>query len=154
MWTTGLRGFASSAGVPTMCRDRDGMEFALWQPGPGTTRPPANGVHAGDVAYLTYGVPESSAFREFYGALFGWTFTAGRVADGWEPDGGAPMSGMRGGAERATVTPMWLVEDIETAVERVVVEGGRVLEQPDRQPYGISAYCADDQGGRFYLLET
>jgi predicted enzyme related to lactoylglutathione lyase len=48
---------------------------------------------------------------------------------------------------------MWTVADIEAAVVRVREAGGTVLAEPARQPYGVSAECADDQGARFYLGE-
>jgi predicted enzyme related to lactoylglutathione lyase len=46
---------------------------------------------------------------------------------------------------------MWTVADIADAVARVREAGGTVLEEPSRQPYGMSALCTDDQGTRFYL---
>jgi predicted enzyme related to lactoylglutathione lyase len=46
---------------------------------------------------------------------------------------------------------MWTVTDIDTAVVRVIEAGGSVIEAPSRQPYGMMAHCADDQGARFYL---
>jgi predicted enzyme related to lactoylglutathione lyase len=48
---------------------------------------------------------------------------------------------------------MWTVADIDAAVARVRAAGGTVLQEPARQPYGITAECLDDQGGRFYLGE-
>lgn len=46
---------------------------------------------------------------------------------------------------------MWTVDDIDAAVARVREAGGTVLDEPSRQPYGLSAECTDDQGSRFYL---
>jgi predicted enzyme related to lactoylglutathione lyase len=43
------------------------------------------------------------------------------------------------------------VADVEAAVARVLEAGGSVIDAPTRQPYGMSALCADDQGARFYL---
>ena len=48
---------------------------------------------------------------------------------------------------------MWSVADVEAAVDRVREAGGTVIEEPSRQPYGMSALCTDDQGTRFYLGE-
>ena len=62
----------------------------------------------------------------------------------------APMIGLSGGHERATAVPMWRVDDIATAVERVRAAGGNATE-PVQQPYGITSECTDDQGMRFYL---
>ena len=36
---------------------------------------------------------------------------------------------------------------------RVREAGGTVLQEPSRQPYGLTAECTDDQGARFYLGE-
>ena len=138
--------FARSA----MCTDDQGLRFAVWQAGPDMARPAPNGRTAGDICYVTYGVPSSRAFRDFYGTLFGWTFTPGRVDDGWAPDDVAPMSGMQGGGD-GTVIPMWKVDEVEAAAGRVLRAGGRILDPPASQPYGMSALCEDDQGGRFYL---
>jgi predicted enzyme related to lactoylglutathione lyase len=61
------------------------------------------------------------------------------------------MSGAAGGAAQTVTVPMWTVTDIDTAVVRVIEAGGSVIEAPSRQPYGMMAHCADDQGARFYL---
>ncbi|MBN9633889.1 MAG: VOC family protein, partial [Actinobacteria bacterium] len=47
--------------------------------------------------------------------------------------------------------PMWTVTDVDAAVARVREAGGTVIDEPSRQPYGMSALCTDDQGARFYL---
>ncbi|MUL81467.1 glyoxalase [Mycobacterium sp. CBMA247] len=131
--------------------DPSGAPFAVFLPAPGTPRPDLNGAGPGELSYLTYEVPDSSAFKEFYSRLFFWTFEPGRVNDGWGVQGSQPMSGMAGGAARTTTVPMWTVADIDAAVTRVAEAGGTVLQQPSRQPYGLMAECTDDQGGRFYL---
>ena len=56
-------------------------------------------------------------------------------------------------AAAATTVPMWTVEDVDAAVARVREAGGTVIEEPSQQPYGKTAQCTDDQGGRFYLGE-
>ncbi|MBU9763650.1 glyoxalase [Mycobacterium sp. TNTM28] len=131
--------------------DPAGTAFAVFQPSTYVPRPELNGAGPGELSYLTYEVPDSGAFKEFYGRVLSWTFEPGRVDDGWGVQGSQPMSGMAGGAERATTVPMWTVADIEVAVDRVREAGGTVLQEPSRQPYGLMAECTDDQGGRFYL---
>lgn len=64
-----------------------------------------------------------------------------------------PMAGVAGGAATATTVPMWTVDDVEAAVARVREAGGTVIQEPSQQPYGKTAQCTDDQGGRFYLGE-
>lgn len=95
-------------------------------------------------------MPDSARYRDFYGALFGWTFTEGRVEDGWNVLGANPMSGMRGGAARPRVVPMFAVRDLNAAVEAVRAAGGTSTD-PEQQPYGTTANCTDDQGLVFYL---
>ncbi|WP_454788661.1 VOC family protein [Mycolicibacterium lutetiense] len=131
--------------------DPAGTPFAVFQPAPGTPRPELNGAGPGELSYLTYEVPDSTAFKEFYSRVFFWTFEPGRVDDGWGVQGSQPMSGMAGGAARVVAVPMWTVADIDAAVARVADAGGTVLQQPSRQPYGLMAECTDDQGSRFYL---
>jgi predicted enzyme related to lactoylglutathione lyase len=131
--------------------DPDGTAFAVFRPAGIIPRPELNGAGPGELSYITYEVPDSAAFKEFYSRVLSWTFEPGRVNDGWGVQGSQPMSGMAGGAARATTVPMWTVADIDAAVNRVLEAGGTVLQQPSRQPYGLMAECIDDQGGRFYL---
>lgn len=131
--------------------DPAGTPFAVFLPAPGTPRPELNGAGPGELSYLTYEVPDSTAFKEFYSRVFFWTFEPGRINDGWGVQGSQPMSGVAGGAGRATAVPMWTVADIDAAVARVREAGGTVLQQPSRQDYGFMAECTDDQGVRFYL---
>ncbi|MGI8880182.1 MAG: VOC family protein [Jatrophihabitans sp.] len=133
------------------CTDPQGLSFAMFQRGSDTPRLAQNGSRTGDASYLTYRTPDSQTFRGFYGAVLGWTFAPGRVEDGWQVNGCAPMSGVAGDAAAASIVPMWKVADVVAAVERVVAAGGRVIEAPSQQPYGMTSECEDDQGGRFYL---
>ncbi|MGI8334618.1 VOC family protein [Actinomadura scrupuli] len=140
-------------GLISMCTDDQGLAFAVYEDsGEGTA---AAAAGPGEVAYLTIGVPDAARARAFYGAVLGWTFAPGRAEDGWRVLHGSggelrPMTGLHGGAERPTVVPMYAVADIEDAVARVRAAGGTATA-PERQPYGITAECADDQDTRFYL---
>ncbi len=132
------------------CADDQGAPFSLHEREPSTPRPPMNGTDPGDVAYLTLQVPDSTRARSFHAAVFGWTFTGGHVEDGWQAEGPAPMTGLSGAHPHPELVPMYRVTDIEAAVARVRVAGG-IATDPERQPYGISSDCTDDQGLRFYL---
>ena len=133
--------------------DSQGISFAVFQPNPGEPRPELNGSGPGELSYITYEVPDSTAFKAFYSRVLFWTFEPGRIDDGWGVQQTHPMAGVAGGAKTATTVPMWTVEDVEAAVARVREAGGTVIEEPSQQPYGKTAQCADDQGGRFYLGE-
>jgi uncharacterized glyoxalase superfamily protein PhnB len=133
------------------CVDDQGMQFALYElvatRGP---RLPANGAVHGDLSYVTIETIDSARFRAFFGAVAGWRFTPGRVADGWGVDDIVPMTGIQGGHARPTVVPMYRVDDIAAAVERVRAAGGTSTD-PEQQPYGVTAECTDNQGTHFYL---
>jgi predicted enzyme related to lactoylglutathione lyase len=145
-------------GLSADCTDNQGTQFALHQPpepgqggsGGGAGRPAAR--RDGDIVYITMEVPDSALAREFYGAVLGWQAAPGRVADGWQVADVAPMTGIAGGKPEATTIPMWQVSDVIAAVGRVRAAGGTASE-PQQQPYGLTADCADDQGTRFYLGE-
>lgn len=138
-------------GITLDATDPQGVAFAVFEPAGGRERPSLNGSGPGELSYMTYNVTESAGFRDFYGRVLGWTFEPGRVADGWQVRDAHPMSGAAGGSPRRATLPMWTVADIDAAVARVREAGGTVLQEPARQPYGLSAECTDDQGSRFYL---
>ncbi|WP_165495234.1 VOC family protein [Actinomadura roseirufa] len=148
-------------GQSAMCADDQGMPFSIYQPPESTSPVEARlseiietATGHGEISYFTLGFPDASRARSFYGAVLGWEFTPGHSPDGWDVRlGGAavhPMTGLYGGAERPVVVPMYSVNDIDAAVTRVRDAGGTSTD-PTRQPYGLTAECADDQGSRFYL---
>lgn len=138
-------------GILLDATDPQGAAFAVNQPLAGRKRLKINGSGPGELSYVTYQVPDSAGFRDFYGRVLRWTFEPGRINDGWQVVGTHPMAGAAGGSARPTTVPMWTVADIDAAVARVREAGGTVLAEPIRQPYGVSAECTDDQGARFYL---
>lgn len=104
----------------------------------------------GDLAYLTHRVPDADRARAFYGAVLGWRFSPGRTPGGWQVEGTTPHAGIWGGGD-AGIDPVYQVDDVEAAVQRVRTAGGRAGE-PQQQPYGRLVDCTDDQGIRFQLL--
>ena len=107
----------------------------------------------GDLAYLTHAVAASERARAFYGAVLGWTFSPGRVEDGWQIEGTNPPAGMWGGADQPGIEPVYTVDDLDAGLTAVRTHGGQAGE-PQQQPYGRMAECVDDQGIRFQLLES
>ena len=108
------------------------------------------GPRPGDTVYLTLQVPDGARARDFYEAVLGWSMQPGRVPDGWEAPGQTPMVGIGGGATELGAVPMYAVDDIEVAVAAVRTAGGESGEI-ERQSYGLSAFCRDDQGLPFSL---
>ncbi|HYT09692.1 MAG TPA: VOC family protein [Mycobacteriales bacterium] len=138
-------------GPTSDCVDDQGVPFSLYQTAGGGSRPPANGARPGDLSYVTLEVVDSARARAFLGAVLGWTFTGGQIEDGWGVERIVPMTGLSGGHAEATGVPMWRVDDVAAAVERVRAAGGTATD-PQRKPYGTTVDCTDDQGTRFYLL--
>ncbi|MGH9006252.1 MAG: VOC family protein [Acidimicrobiales bacterium] len=139
-------------GLLADCTDDQGVAFAIFEPPGGTVSGAAaapNGSRHGDLAYVTMEVADSARTRAFYGSVLGWRFEPGRVEDGWNVDDVVPMVGVAGGRD-PVVIPMYRVDDVAVAVERVREAGGAATD-PEAQPYGISSTCTDDQGTRFYL---
>jgi predicted enzyme related to lactoylglutathione lyase len=136
------------------CIDDQGTAFAVFCPPAGGPAPrlAPHGTRQGDVAYITLEVADSARTRAFYGAVLGWRTSPGRVDDGWQVDGVRPGTGLHGGHSRATAVPLYRVDDIESAVQRVRDAGGTASD-PERQPYGVTSNCVDDQGTRFSLGE-
>ncbi len=143
-------------GLIADCADDQGMPFALVDSPAGTETSAlprlATGAQQGDLAYVTMEVADSERARRFYGSVLGWRFSPGHSEGGWGVDEVTPMVGMIGGQDRPTVVPMYRVDDIGAAVERVRASGGTATD-PERQPYGVTSVCVDDQGTRFYLGE-
>jgi uncharacterized glyoxalase superfamily protein PhnB len=110
-------------------------------------RPP---VRPGDAVYLTLQVPDGARARDFYEAVLGWSAVPGRVQDGWQVEGAVPMVGIGGGSDDPGMVPMYAVDDIEVAVAAVRTAGGEA-DDVERQPYGLTSRCRDDQGLPFYL---
>jgi len=106
----------------------------------------------GDLAYLSHAVADTARARAFYGAVLGWTFSAGRVKDGWQIQGTSPPAGMHGGAAAPGIEPVYQVDDLAAALTAVRDHGGQAGE-PQQQPYGRIAECIDDQGTHFQLLQ-
>jgi predicted enzyme related to lactoylglutathione lyase len=134
--------------------DDQGVRFALVETpvGPPGDRQPPTGVGHGDLAYVSMVVPDSGRARAFYGSVLDWRFSPGHATDGWQVEDVAPMVGVAGGAEQPTLIPMYRVEDIVFAVGRVRGAGGTATP-PERQPYGVTSWCTDDQGTSFHLGE-
>ena len=141
-------------GIVADCADDQGLPFAMVQlpAAPVGDQLSPTGDRPGDLAYVVMELVDSARSRDFYGSVLGWRFSPGRTPGGWEVEDVVPMVGMAGGQDRPTIVPMYRVGDISVAVERVRAGGGTATD-PERQPYGVTSTCTDDQGTRFYLGE-
>ena len=126
--------------------DPYGHRWMLQTPAPAATP----GPKPGDAVYLTLQVPDGARARDFYEAVLGWSIGPGRVTDGWQVEGTTPMIGIGGGTSEPGAVPMYAVDDIEVAVAAVRTAGGESGDI-ERQSFGLSALCRDDQGLPFWL---
>jgi uncharacterized glyoxalase superfamily protein PhnB len=116
--------------------------------------PPAPvGPAHGELAYHTFQVPDAETARAFYGAVLGWRFSPGQVENGWRIEGTGGLAGLWGGQGQVGWKLMYAVRDLEVALAAVREHGGTAGEV-ERQPYGLSAECVDDQGIEFWLLQA
>ena len=135
------------------CTDPDGLRFALMDSRGAGRRPSAADARPGDLWYVTMNVRDSAVARDFYGTVLGWRFTPGSVEDGWNVEDVAPMTGLWGSREQSVNVPMYMVEDIQAAVERVRARGGSASDV-STESFGLMSECQDDQGTRFYLGQS
>lgn len=126
------------------CSDDQGLPFSIYDD--------PESYPSGELAYLTVEEPSIDAAVRFHEQVFDWTFRPGSIPEGRQVEGPTPMTGFAGGAAEPAIVPMFAVDDIAAAVERVRAAGGTASE-PERRPYGVTSACVDDQGLRFYLGE-
>jgi hypothetical protein len=106
------------------------------------------------VTWFEVHTAEQSEAVEFYGGLFGWTFTPmGDAYQGIDQGEGQLIGGGladTGGQYPSTVIPCVQVHDVAATVEKAGELGGKVLAVPNETPGGITfAYLADREGSAF-----
>ena len=141
-------------GYTVDCTDHEGVRFAMIEvpAGAGPSRATLARPGHGALTYITMQVAETAHARAFYGAVFGWDFTAGNWPDGWNVLEPLPMTGMARGRGRAGNLPVYQVDDVEAATQRVRDAGG-TASAPDRRPYGTMSDCASPDGVTFSLWQ-
>ena len=117
--------------------------------------------HTGKVIWADLVTPDLSVAKQFYGALFGWTF---REVPG-DPNytlailDDAPVAGLYHKALAAgqKQQPAWLtflsVPDVDAAQRLAVAHGGKLLSKPRTFPQrGRQAVLADPEGAVFAVM--
>jgi predicted enzyme related to lactoylglutathione lyase len=109
------------------------------------------------VAQLSYWVLEVKDMDravDFYGSVFGWTFSEPRPSGGrriWDTEPWGGLAPLPVGVEPSGRTVIELVtDDIAATAELVRQHGGTV--QPVSSPFGQAMACIDDQGTHFALF--
>lgn len=142
--------------------DPQGATFAAYTPerdAPGRDGPPGNG----DISWNELATSDLDAGFLFYQALFGWERKdsmdmgeAGTYQMFGRPGEAFPLGGIYRKPPEMPGPPTWLyyvsVPEIEAAIDRVNIRGGRVLNGPMEVPGGDRvAQCVDPQGAVFAL---
>jgi predicted enzyme related to lactoylglutathione lyase len=115
-----------------------------------TAAPPVEG----DIGYASIWVPEVTRAESFYGAVLGWQFAPGSIDEGRQVTGLPNQHiGLWGGQQRGGTLVSFAVEDALETVRRVRGAGGSA-DEPNQEPYGLAAMCADDQGMPFSIFQS
>lgn len=106
----------------------------------------------GELTHIELGAPDAMKARRFFGAIFDWTFEP--FGDGDQAVIKTPTirGGVHDGVTSTTLTAYFKVDDIESAVARVLELGGHTEgASPEEPGFGRMATCTDDQGIPFGL---
>lgn len=91
------------------------------------------------------------ATREFYGALFGWTYPPGGLPGYTYVDSGVPQGTIPGGigpnqGGAPMVTVFAGVADVQTALDKAISLGGSIVQPATSVPGVTFGLFADPQG--------
>jgi uncharacterized protein len=146
-------------GTMVIALDPQGNPFGLWQSGLNTGVQLHN--EPGALAWNEAMVDDTSAAKEFYTAVFGFTFDQMSPEDGVDMDyatfstGGKPLGGL--GASDPSMPKGWLtcfaVASTDDAVRAVEAKGGKVTMPPEDTPFGRFAIVEDPWGAAFEVLQ-
>ncbi|MFF7712673.1 VOC family protein [Streptomyces sp. NPDC007988] len=113
---------------------------------------------AGEISFFELGVDDPRKARTFYGNLFGWTFEDAPGGTGFAITTPTVPGGVHGADAEAAPYVFFKVDDLASALERIVELGGTV-EGPDADTedgagrFGRFRFCRDDQGSPFGIHE-
>ncbi|GIH25928.1 hydroxylase [Acrocarpospora phusangensis] len=150
------------AGRMAAFTDPGGAEFAVWQPG--GTRGLDLVTEPGSLGWTELYVPDPSAVRDFYTALFDWsikevpfggglTYVLVSTAEGKQPDIAGIMPLEQG--DTAHWLPYFEVSDCDATLVRVDASGGAVvLPAMAVEGVGRFAVCTDPHGARFAVITS
>lgn len=112
---------------------------------------------AGEPSFFEIGVEDAERGRAFYGELLGWSFVPGPSGHGFVIDTPGAPGGMHADDPGASPYLFFKVDDLDTALARVIMLGGTVeapigadSEESDAA-FGRFRLCRDDQGSVFGL---
>jgi len=146
-------------GTMTIALDPQGNSFGLWQAAEHTGVRLHN--EPGSLAWNEAMVSDTAAAKEFYSAVFGFTFeqmSPEMAGEGMDyatfNRGGNPLGGL--GATDPSMPTGWLtcfaVNSTDEAVATVEAKGGKVTMPPMDTPFGRFAIVEDPWGAPFEVM--
>src|SRR6478609_9554355 len=109
------------------------------------------------ISFFELGVEDADKARDFYGALFGWTFETGPSMKGYAISSPGVPGGMHPGDKGAWPYVFFRVDDMDAALARVVELGGEIQDyfsddaEENVQRFGRFKFVKDNQGSPFGL---
>ncbi len=142
-------------GRMAIATDPQGNPFGLWQGGLNTGVQVYN--QPGALVWNEAAVDDPAAVREFYGAVFGFSWEEVPGAGGYctfatadRPLGG--LGGLSPGLPKGWAT-CFSVADTDEAVRTVEAAGGKVLMAAQDTPFGRFAVVTDPWGASFSVMQ-
>jgi uncharacterized protein len=145
-------------GTMVVALDPQGNVFGLWQSGEHTGYQVHN--EPGALAWNEAMVDDTAAAKEFYTAVFGFSFDQMAAEDGAGMDyatfgtGGNPLGGL--GASDPSMPKGWLtcfaVSSTDETVAAVAARGGKVVTPAEDTPFGRFAIVEDPWGAAFEVM--
>lgn len=152
----------ASYGSMAIFTDPEGAFFGMWEPADFAGAELVN--EPGTVGWNELGTRDPAAAKQFYGAVFGWdydeepservgTYTIAKVDDAMV----AGMIDMNALEMPPEIPANWLVyfivEDADSAVDKVRSGGGSVMNGPIDIPPGRFAVVTDPFGAAFAVMQ-
>jgi predicted enzyme related to lactoylglutathione lyase len=143
-------------GRMTVALDPQGNAFGLWEAREHTGVRIYN--EPGALTWNEAGVDDPVAAREFYAAVFGYSYDEVPEAGGYTTFGlgGNPLGGLGGvqpGMPKGWLT-CFAVVDTDEAVSTVESNGGKVVTAPMPTPWGRFAVLEDPWGAPFEVMDS
>jgi predicted enzyme related to lactoylglutathione lyase len=148
-------------GTMAIFADPTGAVFGIWQPGTFAGAGLVN--EPGAIAWNELNTRDLAGAKEFYGAVFGWTFDDQDMGDagtyttivlGERPVGGILDMAARGVPEE--IPAHWQVyfgvEDTDATIEAAKQAGGGVMLEPVDIPAGRFSILTDPHGASFAVI--
>jgi predicted enzyme related to lactoylglutathione lyase len=147
-------------GTMAVFADPTGAVFGVWQPGTFAGSGLAN--EPGALSWTELNTRDLAAAKEFYGAVFGWTFDDMESEEGkysmimldGRPAGGMLDMDERGAPEQIPVhwQVYFGVEDTDATIEVAKGGGGGLMLGPIDIPFGRFAILTDPHGASFAVI--